>query len=140
MTTDLEIGGPLRRNKAWIWGAFARQDVRVGVLGFLKPGATDANDPDSLETDRTEITHYNGKLEWQWVPSNKTTFLVTRAVSKRNAVNASPTRPPETTQLQSNPTTLYKFAQQWMPSSRWLLEAQFARVAQESPSISAHQN
>ena len=127
----LEIGGPLRRNKAWIWGAFARQDVRVGVLGFLKPGATDANDPDSLETDRTEITHYNGKLEWQWEPSNKTTFLVTRTVSKRNAVNAGPTRPPETTQLQSNPTTLYKLAQQWMPSSRWLLEAQFARVAQE---------
>jgi hypothetical protein len=137
-----EIGGAVRQNKAWFWGASARQDVRVGVLGFLRPGATDPNDPDSLETDRTVLTHYNGKLEWQWRPAHRATFLLTRSVKTRNAVNASTTRPPETTQRQSSPTTLFKLAEQWVPASRWVVEAHVAHVAQvisfdfQSPELS----
>jgi hypothetical protein len=58
------------------------------------------------------------------------TFLLTRGVTGRSAVNASNTRPLETTQRQSNPTTLYKLAEQWVPSSHWLLEMQLAYVDQ----------
>ena len=125
-----EIGGPIKQDKAWFWGAYARQDVRVGVLGFLKPGATDPNDPESLETDRTLLTHYNGKVDWQWRPAHKMTFLLTRGVTGHDAFNASNTRPLETTQRQSSPTTMYKLAEQWVPNSRWLLEMQLARVEQ----------
>ena len=32
-----QLGGPIKRNKAWFWGAMSRQDVRVGVLGFYDP-------------------------------------------------------------------------------------------------------
>jgi hypothetical protein len=126
----VEIGGPIRQQKAWFWGAYARQEVRVGVLGFLKPGATDAENPDNLETDETVLTHYNGKADWQWRTAHRLTFLLTHSAKTRSAVNASNTRPPETTQRQSSPTTLYKLAEQWVPGSRWLVEAQVAHVAQ----------
>jgi hypothetical protein len=126
----VEIGGPIRQRQAWFWGAYARQDVRVGVLGFLKPGATDPLDPDSLETDHVMLRHYNGKVDWQWRKPHKMTLLLTRSVTKRSAVNASTTRPPETTQRQLSPTTLYKLADQWVANSRWLVEAQVAHIAQ----------
>ena len=32
--TGAQLGGPIKKNKAWFWGATSRQDVRVGVLGF----------------------------------------------------------------------------------------------------------
>src|SRR5262245_52971234 len=35
----VEAGGPIVKNKAWFWGAYGKQDIEVGVIGFLKPGA-----------------------------------------------------------------------------------------------------
>ena len=32
----VEIGGPILRNRAWFWGGYGAQDIRVGVIGFLK--------------------------------------------------------------------------------------------------------
>jgi hypothetical protein len=32
-----EAGGPLRRGRAWIWGAIGKQTVGVGVVGFFQP-------------------------------------------------------------------------------------------------------
>ena len=34
-----EIGGPIKKGKAWIWGSFGKQNVDVGVLGFYQPTA-----------------------------------------------------------------------------------------------------
>ena len=34
----VEVGGPIMKNKAWFWGAYGKQDIEVGVIGFLKPG------------------------------------------------------------------------------------------------------
>ena len=33
----VEMGGPLKKGKAWIWGSFGKQLVDVGVLGFYQP-------------------------------------------------------------------------------------------------------
>src|SRR5687768_8967019 len=35
----VEMGGPIKKDKAWFWGAINRQNIQVGVLGFLKAGA-----------------------------------------------------------------------------------------------------
>src|SRR5947209_17706935 len=35
-----ELGGPLKKGRAWAWGSFGKQLIDVGVLGFYKP--TDA--------------------------------------------------------------------------------------------------
>ena len=35
-----EMGGPIKKGKAWVWGSFGKQTIDVGVLGFYQP--TDA--------------------------------------------------------------------------------------------------
>ena len=32
-----ELGGPIKKGKAWIWGSFGKQNIDVGVVGFYQP-------------------------------------------------------------------------------------------------------
>src|SRR3954470_22988153 len=34
-----EMGGPLKKGRAWIWGSFGKQTVNVGVVGFYQASA-----------------------------------------------------------------------------------------------------
>jgi hypothetical protein len=124
----VEIGGPILRNKAWFWGAFGKQDIEVGVIGFLQPGATDANDPDNLETDLTLLENYNLKVNAQpWQP-HRFSFLYTFSDKVRNARGAGPLNPPETTFRQSGPTPIYKVGHQWVVSDRLLFDTTYGYV------------
>jgi hypothetical protein len=118
----VEIGGPILRNRAWFWGAFGKQDIEVGVIGFLKPGATDRNDPESLETDLTVLENYNVKLNVQPAEPHRLSFLYTFSDKVRNARGAGPLNPPETTFRQSGPTPIYKIGHQWVLSDRLLFD------------------
>ncbi len=123
-----EVGGPIIKNKAWFWGAVGKQDIEVGVIGFLKPGATDPNDPENLETDLTRLENYNVKLNAQpWQP-HRLSFLYTFSDKIRNARGAGPLNPPETTFRQSGPTPIYKVGHQWVLSDRLLLDTTFGYV------------
>jgi hypothetical protein len=124
----VEIGGPIVRNKVWLWGAFGKQDIEVGVIGFLKPGATDPNNPDNLETDLTVLENYNVKLNAQpWQP-HRLSFLYTFSDKLRNARGAGPLNPPETTFRQSGPTPIYKWGHQWVMSDRLVLDTTIGYV------------
>src|SRR5437773_8921798 len=35
-----EMGGPIQRGRAWVWGSFGKQDINVGVINFYKSDAT----------------------------------------------------------------------------------------------------
>src|SRR4051812_454939 len=35
----VEMGGPISKGRAWVWGSIGRQTVDVGVLGFYRPTA-----------------------------------------------------------------------------------------------------
>src|SRR5207245_5355503 len=32
-----ELGGPIKKGRAWIWGSYGKQNIKVGVLGFYQP-------------------------------------------------------------------------------------------------------
>jgi hypothetical protein len=82
----IEAGGPIKKDKAWFWGALSNQNIRVGVIGFLKAGApAGSNNVDDLETDLTTIAAQNLTLNYQWVSGHKTTFLFSRGDKVRNA-------------------------------------------------------
>src|SRR5438034_6173643 len=34
-----EVGGPIKKGRAWIWGSYGKQNIKVGVLGFYQPTA-----------------------------------------------------------------------------------------------------
>src|SRR5689334_1477075 len=56
-----EVGGPIAKGKAWYWGSYGIQDIKVGVVGFYKNTPTCKPTPptdtqgmrDCLETDLT---------------------------------------------------------------------------------------
>src|SRR6185369_8019124 len=71
----VEAGGPLKKGRAWIWGAIGKQTIGVGVVGFFAPDAAcqaikanplaspivDVNN--CLNTDLTELQTTNLKAE-----------------------------------------------------------------------------
>src|SRR5207247_1610832 len=82
-----EVGGPIKKNKAWFWTGYSKSEIRVGVVGFLKPGCTDGDNPDCLETDVTELTNFNAKLTYQWAREHKTSFLYNLGDKHRGSRN-----------------------------------------------------
>ncbi|MEP7118779.1 MAG: TonB-dependent receptor, partial [Acidobacteriota bacterium] len=151
----VEIGGPLKKGRAWVWGSFGKQTVDVGVLGFYQPTAACQAFKSSsvalaasietvngcLNTDRTLLQTTNLKAEVQLFKGNKVTLFNNFAKKERNARGASDLNPIETTTPQSEvpasygkhwwntgPNPTYKFGDQWVVSDRLLLDVTYAHV------------
>jgi hypothetical protein len=149
-----EMGGPIQRGRAWVWGSYGKQDIKVGVIGFYQPTAEcqaikaapltfaikDVND--CLNADRTTIRTTNLKGEVQLFKGNKLSLFNLFSLKERNARNASDTTPPESTVRQAavpgtygfqnfwnvGPNPTYKVGDQWVVSDRLLIDAQYAHV------------
>jgi hypothetical protein len=151
----LEVGGPLKKGRAWIWGSYGKQDIRVGVLGFYKPDtfcqslksstvalAQTIDDINGcLNTDLTVLQTTNLKAEVQLFKGNKLSLFNNFAKKERNARGASDLNPIETTTPQgavpasfgkhwwnTGPNPTYKFGDQWVVSDRLLVDLQYAHV------------
>jgi hypothetical protein len=121
----IEVGGPIKRDKAWFWGSASNQSINVGILGFLRPGApagsTDIND---LNDDITKINNQSAKLQYAWNPAHKSTFLFQRSDKIRNARGASSTTALESTSRQTGPTEYFNVNHQWIATNRLMMSAQ----------------
>jgi hypothetical protein len=115
----VEVGGPIKKGKAWIWGSFGKQTVDVGVVGFFKTDAAcqqlksdigaaggalshsieDVNG--CLNTDRTLLQTTNLKAEIQAFKGNKISIFNNFGKKERNARGASDLNPIETTTPQA---------------------------------------
>jgi hypothetical protein len=149
----IEVGGPIKKGKAWIWGAIGKQTIGVGVVGFYQPTAacqaikaaplnSSIDDVSAcLNTDLTELQTTNLKAEVQLFKGNKLSLYNLFSKKVRNARNASDTTPVESTVRQAavpstygqwgwttGPTPTYKFGDQWVVSDRMLLDVQYAHV------------
>ena len=144
-----EVGGPIKRGKAWFWGSYGTQDIKVGVVGFYKDTPTCRPTPptdtqglrDCLETDLTTLDNYNWKVTVAPFESNRFGLQNTWGGKVRNARDASDTRPIETTYRQKNtdsrygtfgwnsgPVPIWKASDQHVFSDRFLVDAQWAHV------------
>jgi hypothetical protein len=152
-----EMGGPIKRGRAWYWGSFGKQDIKVGVEGFYKPTASCQEmkaalmiNPTAyavrdiwgcLETDLTTLNNYNGKVSVQLSNQNRFSAYANFAEKVRNARDASDLRPLETTYRQKAvssefgtkfwktgiPST-YKFSDQHIFTDRFMAEIAYAHV------------
>jgi len=150
-----EIGGPIKKGRAWVWGAFGKQLIDVGVINFYQPTsacqalkttsvalATPINQVnDCLNTDETLLQTENFKGEVQLFKGNKLTAYTLYSKKVRNARNASDLTPIESTVRQAavssiygktgwitGPTPTYKFGDQYVVSDRLLVDVQYAHV------------
>jgi hypothetical protein len=154
----VEMGGPIKQGRAWVWGSYGKQDIKVGVINFYQPTAAcqqikadQAKDPlahpiedvnSCLNADQTVIKTTNLKGEVQLFKGNKFSAFNLFSLKERNARNASDTTPPESTVRQTEvdpsygfkkwwnvgPNPTYKFGDQWVVSDRLLVDVQYAHV------------
>src|SRR5688572_17978606 len=107
----IEVGGPLRKGRAWVWGSFGKNLIDVGVIGFYKPNPEcqafrpapigSRNPADAsidevngcLNTDRTLLQATNLKGEVQLFKGNKLSIFNNFAKKERNARGASDLNP-----------------------------------------------
>jgi hypothetical protein len=144
-----EVGGPIKKGRAWYWGSYGSQDIKVGVVGFYKndpicgpPRPTDtATLRSCLETDLTTLNNYNWKVTLVPFNNNRFNFQNTWAEKVRNARDASVTRPIETTYRQkavssdfgafgwlTGPSPFWKASDQHVISDRWLVDAMWSHL------------
>ena len=111
-----EAGGPLKRGRAWIWGSYGKQDIKVGINNFFKADAECqamkarlAADPTSvpiedtwacLNSDTTILNNYNLKFSLRTFGNNQFSWYFNASEKVRNARDASDLRPIETTYRQ----------------------------------------
>jgi hypothetical protein len=151
----VEVGGPIKKGRAWLWGSYGKQNIKVGVLGFYQPTAACqalkstsvalATPIDTingcLNTDLTTLQTTNLKAEVQLFKGNKISLFNNFAKKVRNARGADDLHPIETTTPQdavpssygkhwwnTGPNPTYKAGDQWVVTDRLLLDVQYAHV------------
>jgi len=82
-----EIGGPIVRDRLWVWGSYGRQEVDLLTIADV--------------SDFTDLETANLKLNGQIAANNSATLFLLNSDKVKIGRNASPTRPQETTWNQS---------------------------------------
>ncbi len=82
-----EIGGPIVKDRLWIWGSYGKNEVDLLTIADV--------------SDFTELESMNGKINGQITASNSATGWYFDSDKIKIGRNAGPTRPQETTWDQS---------------------------------------
>ena len=123
-----DIGGPIIKDRAWIWGDYGVQDIHKGAVGFLKPDCSDPDDKNCLQDDPTLLRNSNIKFNLSITPQNKFNFLWAYNNKTRETRGASDTHPLETTWKQRGPVHIYKFEDTHIVNDSLLFTGRFAYV------------
>lgn len=95
----IELGGPLVRDRVWLWGSWAENDIKNFVAGAA---------PGSLLSDDTILENTSMKLNAQLATANSAVASWNNGDKQKFGRNASPTRPTETTWNQRGPSAIWK--------------------------------
>lgn len=92
----LEAGGPIIKDRLWLWGAYSKNDIDNFIAG-------------PVIAQKTEIMSWNGKVNAQILPSNNASAYYMYNNKTVNGRGLSITRPLETATNQSGPGNVLKF-------------------------------
>lgn len=105
----IEIGGPVVKDRFWLWGSYGRDQVDLLTATGVP--------------DKTTLEDINLKANLQAIESNGLTAFYLRGDKRKSGRSASPFRPLETTVTQSGPTALYKIEDNQVISSNFVADA-----------------
>ncbi|HSK79796.1 MAG TPA: TonB-dependent receptor [Thermoanaerobaculia bacterium] len=83
----VELGGPVVRDRLWIWGSYAKPQIDLLTISDFP--------------DQTTLESWNFKVNGQLTPSNSVTAFAWQSDKVKIGRDASPQRPPATTLDQS---------------------------------------
>jgi hypothetical protein len=104
----LELGGPIMKDRLWLWGAYGKNQIDLFVAQPttnqlpIDPVTGERIGAGVRYTDQTKLETLNGKLNAQVTSNNSAVLLYTDSSKVKFGRNASPTRPPNTTYNQDN--------------------------------------
>jgi hypothetical protein len=124
-----DLGGPVLKDRLWLWGDYGVQDISRGSVGFFIPGCNDPNSADCLQPDPTFLRNNNIKANAQLTENNRFNFLWARNEKTRATRGAADTRPLDTTWRQGGPTNIYKFEDSHIFNPNFLMTGRFAYVS-----------
>jgi len=88
----VELGGPIRANRAWMAVSADRTDTNVGVIGFYTPACSNDDGTPApgaafqvrcLQADITRLEHVTARLQYQWTPAHRTTVAWGRSETRK---------------------------------------------------------
>jgi hypothetical protein len=102
-----ELGGPVIKDRLWVWGSWGTQEIDLLTLaGVVAQADSLPQGPGSH--DFTELPSYAVKINAQVASNNSGIAFYHFGDKKKTGRNAGPTRPPETTWNQVGGTPIYK--------------------------------
>jgi carboxypeptidase family protein len=152
-----EVGGPIKKDRLWFWGALDKQDINAGVLNFFDGNLgsfcndlisaqkartlTGAINYDNLKqvqkcltNDKTVIKDLQWKINYQLNMSNKFQYLFSSNNKYRNHRGASATTAAETTTQQTSdapwklPLPTHQITHTFIASDRLVFSNMFTYV------------
>ena len=114
-----EIGGPILRDRLWVWGA--RGDQKISTWQSQAPGQI-------LIPDDTILRNKNLKVNAQLMSANSFVASYTYGDKFRNARDLSTLRPFEASWKQTGPTKVYKLEDTHVFNSSFYLTGMWSKV------------
>jgi hypothetical protein len=112
-----ELGGPIVKDRLWVWGSYGRQKVSLLTIAQV--------------SDKTDLKTYNGKLNAQIASNNSATAFILNNDKVKIGRNAGPSRPQETTWNQGHfgpKPTAWKAEDTHIFSSSFYLTGLYSKV------------
>jgi hypothetical protein len=97
-----DLGGPIIKDRLWLWAAGSRQDISTNVTSFSDTFGT------SRFPETTRLEPWSAKLNAQIANPNALALYYQRSDRVQNGRGAAPNRPPETRTSLTIPTNFYK--------------------------------
>ncbi|MGZ5441740.1 MAG: carboxypeptidase regulatory-like domain-containing protein [Thermoanaerobaculia bacterium] len=120
----VEVGGPILRDRLWLWGAFSKQEINL----FTAQRVSQLDQyPDPFRDD-TELETLNGKLNAQLLANNSLAAAYTKGNKIKLGRNVGPDRPPETGFNQDGPTDVWKIEDTHIFGSNFYITGLYSRV------------
>jgi hypothetical protein len=112
----IEAGGPLIKNRLWLWGAYRYQDVERFVTGTKNPDG-------SFPIDKTALWYPSAKLDWQITSKHHFNSYFNMAQKERFNRGLSALVPVESTwnQAGSPIARLFTFRDDWTVTQKLVL-------------------
>lgn len=108
-----DIGGPLKKDRVWLWISYGESDIRNIAGGG--------------QLDRTQLEDLNSKLNFQLSDSNSGVLHFWTNDKLKFGRGAGLDRAPEATLDQTTPQDIYKVEDTWIANSSFVLTALASR-------------
>ncbi len=127
-----DVGGPVVKDRAWIWGAYRKQDIQTFTAGVLvhDTNATLNGTISGQAPQHIELEDVNLKFNVAYNTSNEGSFQFLYGNKDFGGRFSFPPnqQAANTTFNQTGPTKMYKVSHSWIPNANLFLDAKFAYI------------